>query len=246
MKTISIAALCTSAALAGGAVAATLPAHGADRPAGTTSAARIDPSRFSHPVGNPYYPLQPGMVTRLRGSDGPQRYRERVLVTHRTRTIQGVRTRVVLDVLRRLDGSLAEKTHDWYADDNDGNVWYLGEDTATYDRQGHVRSREGSWEAGVHGATAGLIMPADPHPTDAYRQELEHGKAEDQAWIVQRNAVARTPYRRFRDVVKSFEWSRLEPGVVSQKLYGKGVGIVSERDVAGGHESFVLVSVRRP
>ena len=78
MKPISIAALCTSAALAGGAVAATLPAHGADHPARTTSAASVDPSRFTHPVANPYYPLRPGLVTRLRGSDGAQHYRERV------------------------------------------------------------------------------------------------------------------------------------------------------------------------
>jgi len=245
MKTISIAALCTSAALAGGAVAATLPAHGADRPARTASAG-VDPSRFTHPVGNPYYPLRPGLVTRLRGSDGPQRYRERVLVTHQTKTIQGVRARVVLDTLRRLDGSVAEKTHDWYAGDNDGNVWYFGEDTATYDRHGHVRSREGSWQAGVDGARAGLIMPADPRPTDAYRQEFQHGSAEDQGWIVQRTAVVHTPYRRFHDAVRGFEWSRLEPGVVSQKFYGKGVGIISEEDVAGGHESFELVAVHRP
>ena len=71
MKPISIAALCTSAALAGGAVAATLPAHRLrDHPARTTSAASVDPSRFTHPVDNPYYPLRPGLVTRLRGSDG--------------------------------------------------------------------------------------------------------------------------------------------------------------------------------
>ena len=42
----------------------------------------------------------------------------------------------MLDMLRRLDGSVAEKTHDWYAADNDGNVWYFGEATATYDRHG--------------------------------------------------------------------------------------------------------------
>ena len=248
MRAISIAALCTAAALAGGAAAATLPALGAGRPlpARANPAAGVDPSHFTRPVGNPWYPLRPGTVTHLRGSDGPHRYRERVLVTHRTRTIQGVRARVVLDVLRRLDGSLAERTHDWYADDNDGNVWYLGENTATYDRHGHVSSREGSWQAGVGGARAGLIMPADPHPTDAYRQEYDRGNAEDQAWIVQADADARTPYRHFRHAVRSFEWSRLERDVMSQKLYAKGIGIVSERDLAGGQESFVLVSVRHP
>ena len=99
-------------------------------------------------------------------------------ITHWTKKIQGVRNTVVLDVLRRADdGTLAEKTWDWYADDNVGDVWYFGEQTATYTRQGRVSSREGSWQAGVRGAVAGTIMPANPHPTDAYRQEFFAGHA---------------------------------------------------------------------
>jgi hypothetical protein len=82
-----------------------------------------------------------------------------------------VRTTVVRDVVRRADGTLAEKTRDWYAADNHGTVWYFGEQTATYRHDGSVESREGSWQAGVDGARAGRIMPADPHPTQAYRQE---------------------------------------------------------------------------
>jgi hypothetical protein len=128
--------------------------------------------------------VQPGTVSHYQGSDGGERFSERVTVTHATMTIQGVDATVVRDVLRRADGTLAEITHDWYAADNDGNVWYLGEATATYDKQGKVNSREGSWQAGVRGAVAGLIMPANPRPTNAYRQELSAGHAEDQAWIV--------------------------------------------------------------
>ena len=115
--------------------------------------------------------------------------------------------------------------------------------TATYDRHGNVNSREGSWRAGVHGATAGLIMPANPHPTDAYRQEFLRGHAEDQACIVQRGGSVKVPYGSVHHVVRSFEWTRLEPCVMSQKLYGPGLGIVRERDVAGGSERFDLVSV---
>jgi hypothetical protein len=185
-------------------------------------------------------------VTRLRGTDEGEHLRETVTVTHRTRTIQGVRTRVVRDVVRRADGSVAEKTHDWYAADRDGNVWYFGERTATYDENGDLESREGSWQAGRDGARAGIIMTADPRPTDAYRQEFRRGEAEDQAWIVANHATVRTPYRRFHDVVRSFEWSRLEPEVVSVKFYARGFGIVKERDVAGGDEVFRLVGADRP
>jgi hypothetical protein len=214
--------------------------------AGATSNGGIDPADFTNPRQNSYYPLKPGTVSRLRGTDDGERFHERVRVTHRTKRIEGVDATVVVDVLRRADGSIAEKTHDWYAADNDGNVWYLGEATATYDAAGHVKSRGGSWEAGVDGARAGLIMPADPHPTDAYRQEFRRGHAEDQAWIVQRRAQVTVPYGHLRDVVRSLEWSRLEKDVVSVKLYAPGLGIVKERDMAGGSEVFELVSVSRP
>jgi hypothetical protein len=170
-------------------------------------------------------------------------YREVVRVTSRTKTIDGVKATVVSDVLRRADGSLAEKTTDWYAGDHAGNVWYLGENTATYRPNGTVESREGSWQAGVNGAVPGIIMPANPAPTDAYRQEFLRGHAEDQAWIVQRGVTVRVPYGKVRHVVRSFEWSRLERSVLSMKLYAPGIGIVKERDMAGGNETFSLVAV---
>ncbi|GAB7003338.1 hypothetical protein JCM18899A_08090 [Nocardioides sp. AN3] len=248
--------LSTFAALA--AIAAIVVATRADARLGTTPerpattaarpAARAtpDPASFARPVANPWFPLVPGTVTRLRGTDEGVHLRERVTVTHRTEVIQGVTTRVVLDVLRRADGTLAERTSDTYAADDRGNVWYFGERTATFDEHGRLDSREGSWRAGVGGARAGLIMPADPHATDAYRQELFRGHAEDQAWIVGFKPTERTPMRRFRHVLRTFEWTRLEPGVLSLKLYARGVGIVRERDMAGGSETFAVVSVHRP
>ena len=214
------------------------------RPALAGVAGAIDPGDFTNPVANPYFPLTMGTVLHYQGSEDGNGFRERVATTHRTKTIQGVTATVVLDVLRRADdGSVAERTHDWYADDNLGNVWYLGERTATYTRQGRVSSREGSWQAGVNGAIAGIIMPVNPHATDAYRQEFLRGHAEDQAWIVQRSAHVTVPYRHLDHVVRSFEWTRLEPNVLSLKFYGRGLGIVFERDVAGGTELFRLVSV---
>jgi hypothetical protein len=230
--------LIVTGALTGSLAVTAYAAH-----AGGGSAPAAVPVRFDKPVANPYFPLTPGLVTRLRGTDEGRRFHEVVRVTGRTKQIQGVAGTVVKDVLRRADGTVAEKTHDWYADDNDGNVWYLGEDTATYDRHGHVRSREGSWEAGVDGATRGTIMPAQPAVTDAYRQEYLKGAAEDQAWIVQRGRSTTVPAGTYDHVVKTLEWSRLEPDVVSVKLYAPGVGIVAEHDLAGGTEAFELTSV---
>lgn len=241
----TVAAAAVGAAVAAAAVTAiSTTATGAPHaPSSAGSASAVNPADFAHPAPNPYFPLTPGLVTRLSGTDEGRHFHERVAVTRRTRTIEGVETRVVHDVLRRADGTVAEATDDWYASDNAGNVWYFGERTATYDRRGHVTSREGSWQAGLDGAVAGLIMPANPKPTDAYRQELRRGHAEDQAWIVQSHATRTVPAGTFTDVVRSYEWSRLEPDVVSVKFYAPGVGVILERDVAGGSEVFRLTSV---
>jgi hypothetical protein len=243
MRSSATALLAAGAIAAGGVLAVTASAEGA---AGHRAAPAVNPGTFNNPQPNPYFPLEPGTVTRLRGTDDGEHFREVVRVTNRTKVVQGVETTVVRDVVRRADGSLAERTHDWYATDNDGRVWYFGERTATYDEHGKVESREGSWEAGVDGARAGTIMPPSPHPTQAYRQEYWKGHAEDQAWIVKRGGATTVPYGRVRHVVRTYEWSRLEPGVMSLKIYGPGVGIVREKDVSGGTEVFELVSVHRP
>ena len=203
-----------------------------------------DSSNFTHPQQNSYFPLVPGTVTRFRGTDDGALFHERVLVTHKTKQIQGIKARVLLDVLRRADGTVAEKTHDWYAADNDGNVWYLGEDTATYDHDGTVRSHGGSWEAGMHGAVAGLIMPADPKPADAYRQEYWPAHAEDQGWVVAVHEKKKVPAGSYRNVVRTYEWSRLEKNVIGLKFYAPGVGPIIDRELGG--EDFVLVSVTQP
>lgn len=205
----------------------------------------IDPGNFTSPAANPYYPLEPGMVSILRGEDQGQRFFERIKVTANTKVIQGVTTTVIRDRLWE-NGYLAEETLDWYAADNDGTVWYFGEDTATYDEQGNVLSTHGSWEAGVDGAVAGIIMPADPKPTDAYRQEFYSGEAEDQAWIVQNHASKTVPYGHLDQLVRSFEWARLEPKAMVEKFFAPGLGLIYENKIAGGVESLELVKIIAP
>jgi hypothetical protein len=242
MSASRIALAAATVVAIGGMSAAAAVASGTFADASTHSS---HGGQFTNPRQNAYFPLRPGTVFQYQGTDDGEKFTERVEVTSSTKKIQGVETIVVRDVLRREDGSLAEKTDDWYAPDNHGNVWYFGEDTATYDENGHVESREGSFEAGVDGAVAGTVMPAHPEPTDAYRQELYRGHAEDQAWIVERGLTTTVPYGKLHDVLRSFEWTRLESDVMSEKLYAPGVGLVRERDTAGGNESFVLVSVTR-
>src|SRR5436305_11156478 len=106
---------------------------------------------FVRTVDNPWFPLKPGSVWRYRGVKDGKPSRDVVKVTGATKTIRGVITTAVSDRLY-LSGRLEERTTDWYAQDARGNVWYFGEDTTELDRHGHVKTREGSWQAGVNGA----------------------------------------------------------------------------------------------
>ena len=222
------------AAAAGGASAAARPAaHPAPNPA-----------QFSTTIDNRYLPFVPGtrMVYRERGEDG--RGREVVRVTHRTKVVQGVETVVVRD-RAYSGGALAEDTRDWYAQDRQGNVWYFGENTKEYE-DGKVVSTEGSWEAGVDGAQAGIVMKARPKVGDTYRQEDAPGIAEDMATVLALDAARTVPYGSFDNLLKTRDFTPLDTSVVEHKFYADGIGSVLEKSVKGPRERLVLVRVVRP
>jgi hypothetical protein len=86
-------------------------------------------------------------------------------------------------------------------------------------------------------------MQAHPKPPHAYRQECRSGQAEDMAWTVDRGGSIKVAYGRVDRTLRSFEFSQLEPSVISEKIYAPGLGIVRERDLHGGNETFQLVKV---
>lgn len=205
--------------------------------------ATIDPDDFVRRIDNRYFPLRLGTTFRLRGADEDGRVNESITVTGRRKVILGVRMTVIRDV-GYVNGKLHELTYDWYAQDRKGNVWYFGENTAEYEN-GKVVSREGSWEAGVDGARAGIIMPGGPRVSDAGRQEFYKGEAEGMFWVVATGESKRVPLGRYDKVVRILEWSPLEPEVVMEKHYAPGVGLLSERALAGAPELVELVKVTR-
>jgi hypothetical protein len=188
--------------------------------------------------------LKPGTQFVYRGVKDGKRSRDVVTVTRRTKTIQGAPCTVVHDFLY-LRGRLEERTTDWYAQDRAGNVWYFGERTAELDRHGRVRSRAGSWQAGVHGAKAGIYMPAHPRVGQTGRQEYLRGQAEDHYRVKSLSARVSTPAASSRHALLTEEWTPLEPGVLDHKYYVRGIGTVHEQTVKGGDERNTLVSVRR-
>jgi hypothetical protein len=201
------------------------------------------PANFVPTIDNPYFPLPTGTTFVSRGVEDGRREVDRVTATAKTKVVDGITTTVVRDVLRH-GGTLIEKTFDWYAQDDRGNVWYFGEDTKEFLPSGRVDT-SGSWEAGVNGAEPGLIMEADPRVPDGYRQECLSGEAEDSAWVTERGGSLTVRYGTTHRVLRTLEFSPLEPGVVSEKVYAPGLGIVMERNLHGGQETFRLVAVKR-
>jgi len=204
----------------------------------------IDSDNFVGGVNNPYFPLTLGTTFIYRGEKDGAPARDEMTVTQETKEILDVTTTVVHH-LSYEDGVLVEDTFDWFAQDVDGNVWYFGEDTKELDENGNVISTEGSWEAGVDGAQAGIIMLADPKKGDRYQQELAPGVAEDMAQVLGFEESLCVRYGCFEHVLVTKEWSPLEKGVVEHKYYAKGVGFIFGVMVKGGEEQTELVRVRR-
>jgi hypothetical protein len=197
---------------------------------------------FTTKIDNPYLPLAPGSVWHYR--DVLTGERTVVRVTSQTRRIaNGVTARVVRDTVRK-HGQVTEDTFDWYAQDERGNVWYMGEDTKEY-AHGKVSSTEGSWEAGAHGARAGIAMLAHPKVGRSYRQEFWKGHAEDHARVLSVDDQVQTPAGHYRRALLTREWTPLEPDVLEYKLYARGVGVVMETTVSGGSERNELLSFHR-
>lgn len=209
-------------------------------PAPTKFAGRLDPADFVAAVTNQWFPLKPGQERVYQGVKDGKAARETFVVTGETKTILGVPCVVVRDTLE-LAGKVAEKTDDWYAQDKTGNVWYLGEQTATYKPDGTVESRGGSFQAGVDGAEAGIYITATPQLGVDYRQEYYKGKAEDHFIATDLSVPVKVPYGSFPHALQTKEFTPLEPGVIDHKHYVSGVGVVKEASEDGA-ERLELVS----
>lgn len=193
-------------------------------------APQIDPAQFVVGVDHPYFPLIPGTTLVYEADDGSERVE--VTTTHNTRVILGVTCVEVHDVVSR-NGELIEDTLDWYAQDLDGNVWYMGENTAEYE-DGLIVSIDGSWIAGVDGASAGIIMLGAPQAGSVYRQEFLLGEAEDAAEVLSLSTTVTVPYGVFTDCVQTAEFSSIEPSFLEDKYNAPGIGHVLTVDQRTG------------
>jgi hypothetical protein len=240
-KTIGLATALALAVVV--AVGAPAPASSAGKRLPTPK-----PSHFglnSSLITNTWFPLARGSVYVYEGQKDGKAARDVMTVTRKVKTITGIRAVVVKDRLF-LNGQLAERTTDWYAQDKRGTVWYLGEKTAELNGKGKVSSTEGSFLNGRDGAKGGIFMPAHPAVGQSFQQEAFKGEAEDHFRILDLAASVTTPAVSSKNAMLTEETTPLEPGHVDHKYYVQGIGTVSEQQVAGAPasqaESLQLVS----
>jgi hypothetical protein len=204
---------------------------------------QLDPAAFTVDVTNQYWPLTPGArwVYESVDADGAAQHVEVTVLDETFRVAAGIEARVVHDVVMQ-GGALLEDTRDYYAQDADGNVWYMGEQTTEYP-PGEPQSTEGSWEAGVDGAQPGIAVPAHPRSELAYRQEYLKGQAEDQAVVLSTDEKVQTPTGTYTGALLTRETTALEPDVAELKFYVPGVGQVLTLQTSGGSEREALTEV---
>jgi hypothetical protein len=206
----------------------------------------IKPENFVDGINNPYFPLTPGDTFYYHAysvDNGDTTFEESyVAVTNDIKIIEGVSCEVIHDVVMQ-NGIVTEDTYDWYAQDERGNVWYFGEDTKKLLPDG-TWSTEGSWEYGVDGAVAGIIMPGDPEKYlgVTYRQEWYVGHAQDKAKVLSTNETVITDFGTFTNCVMTEEFTPLDPGVIGMKWYAPGIGQVKSKTTIGGNEHQRLVA----
>ena len=187
-------------------------------------------------IDNPFWPMVPGTSWTYEGiSTDPETgetEEETIIVDvlHDTRTVFGVESRILRDRVF-VDDLLIEDTFDWYVQDDEGNVWYMGEDVTDfeYDDEGNVigTSHDGAWESGVDGALPGHIMKAHPQVGDNYYQEFYEGEAVDEGTVLALGETVHLSFGNFDNTIRILDSSALFPET-GHKSYAMGIGMVRE------------------
>lgn len=222
------------ALVAAGALAASVVACGE---ANDGPAAGAAGPRFSNPtqIDNPWLPISAAPRTELRGVNGGVKVRSVRTLLDRTKTFrvngQTVRAAIVEDRAYE-NGALHEVALDYYAQADDGTVYYLGEDVDIYDKAGkRVVSHEGAFLYGRDTRTLGVAMPASPTPGERFTFERIPGTGSETNRVVsRRGSLLQIGARLMPERERETKW------------YRRGVGLLKEQGETG---STRLVSIDR-
>jgi hypothetical protein len=190
------------------------------------------PTGFSDPrtIDNPYLPLTKFKRCELRGrlDDGTRERTVRTLL-ERTRRFQidgqAVDAAVIEDRAFE-DGTLVERTLDYFAQGDDGTVYYLGEHVDNI-RRGRVVNHNGTWLYGRHTDVLGVAMPPNPQVGDQWRFEDVPGVTTESNRLEETGLRIRAGGRLYTGVIRISEFIQPE-GEMEQKLYAPGTGVIIE------------------
>jgi hypothetical protein len=197
----------------------------------------LDAGPFTTEIDNRWFPLPVGQIAVFDGEDDGAEIHLVISVIDETEAVGGVTTRVV-EEHEEEDGEVVEISRNFFAQARDGTVCYFGEDVDIYE-DGEVANHDGAWRAGDGENEPGIIMPAEPVVGLSYAQEIAPDIAEDHADHIAEGESVTVPAGTFTDTIRVEEWTPLEPGHTSEKIYAKDTGLVVDNTVE-------LVSLTRP
>lgn len=193
--------------------------------------ADIGTATFSDPtnIDNEYFPMIPGTHYVYEGytEEAGRKIPHTIVftVTDLVKEILGVRT-VVAYILDYSDGQLVEAEVAFYAQANDGTVWFMGEYPEVYEDGKMVEAP--AWIPGFKGAQAGIVMKANPKLDEpSYAQGW--GPAvnwTDRGRVVGLGEQTCVPVDCYEGVLVTEEFSQSEPDAFQVKYYAPGVGNV--------------------
>lgn len=204
---------------------------------------------FANPllVNNGFLPLVPGTQLVLEGRSNlsglPVPHQVTLIVTDLFKTVNGVRSAVVWDVDRR-QGQVIESELAFFAQDNGGNVWNMGEYPEEF-QNGQFLGAPNTWISGLSGAKGGTAMLANPQIGNSYLQGsspnidfLDCGK------VVNKGQTVCVPTGCYNSVLVVDETSPLDPDSgIQRKFYAPGVGTIKVEAVNDPEgETLVLIS----
>ncbi len=198
------------------------------------NAAEIDPAAFSTTVDNPYFPLPPGATWEYEVATADSEiHRLEHEVLSDAKSVLGIDTTSVLETLY-VDGDVEETTISWYAQDDSGNVWLLGELDKGYADGEVVESA--TWEAGIATAEPGIVVPGDTEMGNEFTVKFlidASGAITDRGRVAAIDETVKTAAGKFADVLAIERTNNLQPHLIDREYYAPGVGQVSEDGASG-------------
>ncbi len=220
------------------------------------ASAPVTPPVFTTPLNitNTFSPFEVGAVKVYAGRSEGTRVTVVDLYLATTREFLVDSTTVECRTLQEMEfegGELVEISLNWFAQADDGTVWYFGETVDEYE-DGQVVSNGGSWLVGGPGAgdppgtmtvaAPAVFMPGNPEVGDEYSPENLPDGSQELNTVRRTGRTVKTPGGRFEGCIEVREF-HLPDEEYETKWWAPGVGVVLEK--AKGEKLVLLSSTLR-